>query len=344
MRYQVFFQILLAAQLGWADPESPPNTTYWLYGSEDPDFEPNPTHLQCILDTQEVPLDLPLPFYRVVAHHDDEISPPSPLVATHAAIPNLTYPQLEISQWLEIAPYLLPHNHPVYPKLNDLFLRERFIASKDTLKAAGFTVRGPGSGQTLVARHTKLSHVLIKLFTDDQPIDELHELMNRIKGAQVARRVIADFHLEWLFNVPRKWLYIIPENPSSSGPYPKRFVLVVEDMEILPREENYAKWLSSSITKEKLDGIYIFLTKGGFNDLPLAFNIPFGRDGKLAVVDTEDYHKWPIPYDRLNKYLSPKMQEYWNQLIQQGGPPGFTASIPMKRFPFPPMRAEGPSF
>lgn len=318
--------------LTWQVPEI--NTQYLLFGSEDPDFildtdVLNDAHLQSVLEKPTLTLDQPLPYYRIVAYYPDGLlSDPSPIISIKEA--SRFYPKFTNEQWEAIGAYLLPDIHPAKSALDKLFQSARVTASLDTLKEAGFTVSGPGSGMTLVARHPKLSNILVKLYTDDQDVEDFKNLYDRIKGAEVAKQIIRAHEYQWLFKVARKWFYILPQEPAASGPYPKQLVLVVEDMQILPKDENYPKWKSSAMTKEKLDAIYTFLTEGGFNDLALAFNMPFSRDGRLAVVDTEDYHKWPIPYDRLLKYLSPKMQEYWNQLIAQGGPSGFHASKSLK--------------
>jgi hypothetical protein len=203
------------------------------------------------------------------------------------------------------------------------------------LKDGGFEVKGPGSGRTLTAKHKKLPDVLVKIFPDDEPMDELRQFMKRITGASIARSIVSDYSFEWVFKVPRKWIYILPQEPLATGPYPKSLVLIVEDMEVLPKSENYPKWKSSAMTKAKLDAVYILLTVGGFNDLPLAFNIPFSKDGLIAIVDTEDYHKWPIPYDRLKKYLSDKMIDYWQTLIDNGGPAGFHVNGSVKKLMLP---------
>lgn len=307
---------------------------YLLYGSGEPDFaleDPfiNDPHLQTVLNEPSLPLGLPLPYYRLVAYHQDgNFSEPSAVIDLKNA--ERTYPKFTRDQWMAVGSAIMPDKHPAKPLMDKLFKAKRVTASVDTLKEAGFTVKGPGSGQTLVVRHPKINNVLIKLYTDDQPIDDFSSLYNRVIGAALAREIIKARQFEWLFKVPRKWFYILPETPVALGPYPKQLVLVVEDMNILPKDENYPKWKSSSMTKQKLDAIYILLTEGGFNDLGLAFNLPFSKDGRLAVVDTEDYRKWPIPYNRLNKYLSNKMSEYWNALIAQGGPAGYHASKPLK--------------
>ncbi|MFV0339981.1 MAG: hypothetical protein ACK5MA_05020 [Parachlamydiaceae bacterium] len=262
------------------------------------------------------PVPANIPQFEVEALRDGTVIASSgPIVAA--------YPNYTTDEWLQIAPYLLPNTHPVKPKLEKMFRKKRYISTIDTLKDGDFTVKGPGSGRTLVAKHKKLPDVLIKIFPDDEPIDELKQFMRRITGAQVAREIIAKYQLEWLFKVPRKWIYILPQEPKATGPYPKSLILIVEDMEILQKTDNYPKWKSSSMTKKKLDAVYILLQEGGFNDLALAFNLPFCKDGLLAVVDTEDYHKWPIPFNRLNKYLSDSMIKYWEELIAKGGPSGY---------------------
>lgn len=328
-----FPQIIQAGNtLQWQASDKP--VQYLLYGSVDPDFvleDPalNDARLQTVLDEPALPIDLPLPYYRLVVYDaEGNLSDPSPVIDVKQAV--RTYPQFTQEQWVAIGTYLFPDKHPVKSALDKIFQSNRVTASIQTLKDAGFSVKGPGSGQTLVVRHPKLSNVLIKLYTDDQCQEDFKNLYDRTQGAELAKQIIKSHNYEWLFKVPRKWFYILPETPGPTGPYPKQLVLVVEDMQILPKEENYPKWKSPAMTKEKLDAIYILLTEGGFNDLGLAFNMPFSRDGRLAVVDTEDYHKWPIPYDRLTKYLSAKMTDYWNQLVAQGGPQGFHASKPLK--------------
>lgn len=306
----------------WQAPEL--EAEYLVFGSQDPEFALNDPvledpHLLTVLDRPELPLDLPLPYCRLIARFSDgTFSEPSTLLNTTEAA--RSYPKFTQAQWEAIASYLLPDAHPAKEAINKIFSKARISASQETLKEAGFTVRPPGSGQTIVIKHSKLSNVIIKLFTDDQEPDDFKNLYDRILGAEVAKEIIRNHQYGWLFKVPRKWFYILPETPAATGPYPKQLILVVEDMKILPKEENYSKWSSSSMTKEMLDAIYVLLTEGGFNDLGLAFNLPFSRDGRLAIIDTEDYHKWPIPYARLNKYLSNKMQEYWTQLFTQGGP------------------------
>jgi hypothetical protein len=230
------------------------------------------------------------------------------------------YPKLTQDEWLQIAPYLLPNTHPAKENLDKLFQKERYSSSISTLIKGGFEVKGPRSKGTLVAKHKDLPGILLKIFPDTHKGNDLKNFMNRINGAQLAKDIISKYQFEWLFKVPKKWIYILPQEPLPTKHSPKNLVLIVEDMELLAAQENYLEWKSDAITEKKLDAIYILLTEGGFKDLTLAFNLPFSRDGLLAVVDTEDFHKSLIHYGRLKRFLSDEMVKYWNELVANGGP------------------------
>ncbi len=107
-----------------------------------------------------------------------------------------------------------------------------------------------------------------------------------------------------------------PSPPDRSKYVRKNFVLVVEDMNILNQKENEAKWRSVEITPSLLDAVDLLLDEAGLSDSVFAFNIPFSYDGKISVVDTEYFHRWPIRFGPLKHYLSPEMQEYWKFLIK----------------------------
>lgn len=231
------------------------------------------------------------------------------------------YPLLTYDQWQNVAPYLLPDAHPLKAPLDKIFKKERVTANLEAFEKAGFSTKGiRGFSHTVVARHKKLPGVLVKLFLDDQNINDLYRLMRRLKGAALAKQIIENHGWQPLMKVPRKWLYIIPESPQSSGPYPKHFVLIAEDMHLLDKPVSYDKWKSNTVDKAFLDMIFVFLTEGGFNDSVFAFNLPFSKDGRIAVIDTEHYDARPVNYQRFTKYLSPKMADYWNELISIGGP------------------------
>lgn len=232
-------------------------------------------------------------------------------------------PSISYSDWQKVAPYIIPNSHPAKDALDKIFTKTRASYNLESLQAAGFTTKGPGQwSHTIIARHPKLKGFLVKLIADVQPdIDDAAKVVERAEGAALAREIIIKHGFQDIIKVPRKWIYVLPKDPAPpAGAFPKRFILVAEDMNILPRKQNYAKWQSHSLTKHKLDAIFILLTEGGFYDLPYAFNLPFSKDGKIAIVDTEKFRGWPIPYYKLNQYLNSEMDAYWNLLIQQNGP------------------------
>lgn len=204
---------------------------------------------------------------------------------------------------------ILSDSHPLKQKLDALF-STRITQSKDTLKQAGFklVVKGHYS-DTVVAQHPDIPGYFFKLYTDDQVgINAEEQLMRRIHGANVAKEIIARHGWEHYFKVPQKWLYHLPDSEGS-------VVLIAEDMELYSRNGNLKKWASKKVKKEMLEILFVFLTEGGFVDSVYPFNIPFSRDGRLAIIDTEKYHAWPIPYHRLTKYLRYDTQVYWVELI-----------------------------
>ena len=74
--------------------------------------------------------------------------------------------------------------------------------------------------------------------------------------------------------------------------------------------------------EDKLDKriVRIFLTEEGLKDSVFPDNIPFTKDGKMAFIDTEHHHLWPVDYYRLERYLSPEMKTYWKNLTHSFSP------------------------
>lgn len=233
-----------------------------------------------------------------------------------------TYPRnpyIEISLWDELTPYFLPYDHPIREKLDELFSQSRITLNAETVKAAGFTTpEHRNVSLTIVSKHPKLKGFLVKLFTDDQDILEWDEFLYRIEGAHLAHELIEKFGYERFFNVPEKWIYPLPSEPSPpEGSYRKNFILVVEDMHVLRGEKGRARWRSSAVTKQFLHSLYNILESGGFADCVIGSNLPFSKkDGRVVFVDTEDYYWWPINYSKLLRYLSKENQEYWKELTQ----------------------------
>lgn len=309
-------------------------------------------NLIAITPSNKIEVDGSLAYYRIIAIDKDCFSVPSDLIYVYdndlnqrrdrlvlldgegikracfnACNPYLSitslfkdyasHPYISQETWQRVKPYLLPHNHPIRPVLDLMFSKKRISQSLLSLQEAGFKTRGGPNNhsKTIFCRHKNLKGSVVKIIPDEYHADEVTRLIARIVGAETAQGIIDKYNYHKIMKVPRKWLYVLPPEPSPPPEYSrKNFILVADDMNIFAREENYPIWQSFLMTKERLHAIYTVITEGGFNDCVYAFNIPFAKDGKTAFIDTEDHHKWPIPYRLLRKYLSPEMQLYWDQL------------------------------
>lgn len=233
-----------------------------------------------------------------------------------AAIPSATL--FTLNEWSEIAPYLLPDTHPVKPVLDQIFSKERVIRSEETLKSAGFHLIQGHWSDTVIATHHLATGYFFKLFTDDQThINEVSRLLARIKGAAYAQGIIDKHQWNKFFKVPRKWLYILPEDETSTGVPSKRMILVAEDMKLLSKKDNYYKWGRPDFNKKLFKAVFQLLTEAGLSDSCYAFNIPFAKDGKIALIDTDKYNERPIPFHKLFMYLHPSLKNYGKQLIEE---------------------------
>ena len=234
------------------------------------------------------------------------------------------YPStLTNEEWLIIAPYLLPDTHPIKPDLDRIFASERAIRTQDSLEKAGFQVLTEGHwSDTVIATHKEAKGFFFKLFTEDQThVDEIPRLVARIQGACLAQKIVDKYQWQHLFKVPRKWLYLLPDdsNPLPGVPS-KRMILIAEDMRLLPREDSYSKWKDSALSHRLLKAVFTLLTEGGFSDSAYAFNLPFAKDGRIAIIDNDKHNKRPVPCSKLLKYLHPKNKKYWEKLIKNAGP------------------------
>lgn len=235
-------------------------------------------------------------------------------------------PYVPLEIWQSLEPYFLPKNHRMRPFMDKTFHAERITLSVETLKKAGFkNIKFRRDLAIILGKHKNFPHYLLKIYVDTQPfVNEWWPFMERIRGAEAIRACIKKHGFEKHFEVPRKWLYPLPADPSPPDDpryYRKNFVLVVEDMQILDDAANKEAYLTK-MTKEKLDAFYVILTEVALDDSTFARNTPFTRNGKMAFIDTERYNKNSIPYVFLLRYLSEPMQEYWQKLIDEGGPAG----------------------
>lgn len=245
-------------------------------------------------------------------------------ISCHADYPKNTYVSDEV--WEAVSPYFLLEDHPIKPQLEKIFSTKRITLNKKKLKKAGFEVFSQGFwSHVTIAKHKKLNGYVLKIYVDSEIVDvqDWAKWIERIEGAKAVRKAIKNHGFHTIFKVPHKWIYPLlpePSPPNTSKYQRKNFILIAEDMNVYSEKKNRKLWKTSSMTKDKLDAIYTIVNEVGLLDVVYDFNLPFSKDGKLAFIDTELHHIWPIPFGRMTKYLTPPLQAHWRWLIANGGP------------------------
>ncbi len=186
------------------------------------------------------------------------------------------------------------------------------------MKISGFTpLQEREVTKIFVAKHPELKGYVIKIYLDTYRTrgkePPLIYYITRAKGAALIQTSIDSLEASETFKTPRKWIYPLPEHVSSSKDPTHHFLLIVEDMGILPRKDNCQKWKCLR-DHQTLDLLHTIVKENGLHDSLTAPNIPFCHDGKIAFVDTAVNLRWPVRYSKLDKYLNPKMRAYWQKL------------------------------
>ena len=230
---------------------------------------------------------------------------------------NAYYKYVDGNIWNKVKPYLIPENLPMKKELDHIFTSSRAILSITSMKKAGFIDPKPRKfTHLIVTSHPKMPGYIVKTYLDAQRYykekPEWHYWIKRIHGAEAIREYIVRNKLEKVFKVPKKWIYAIPTSPSPpSGFLRKNFILVEEDMNLLSKEENEKMWKSEKVTPELLAQVYFLLEELGLHDCAKPDNIPFSKDGRIAFIDTQSHHEWPVAYKKMTPYLSNGMKEHW---------------------------------
>jgi len=221
--------------------------------------------------------------------------------------------------------YLLPNDHPIKSTLDRIFSASRVLASIDAMKKAGFINPKIRARKIIIGVHPQLKGYLLKVFLDKAKIDELAKFTKRIEGALLIKDAIDKFGYNHMMKVPKKWIYQLPANPAAragSKIYPKKYVLVVEDMNIESDVRNRELY-KTAITNTQLDALFNILTTCGLIDSTFVPNIPFTKDGYISFIDTEFFGKTGLIWYKIGnlvKYLSVPSQVYWKNLCKTRRP------------------------
>lgn len=206
----------------------------------------------------------------------------------------------------------MPLNHSLKPQLDKLFADPSVLLTIGNFKKAGFNViRYRTSKKLVVARHRKLRNYLVKAYLEDNSHIEWRSWVHRAKGAAFIQNILDLHHLNGYFKVPHKWIY--PIKKTSIGRYPKYFVMLVEDMDLMTKEESLIEYKNAS--RHFLKKLFYGLDKTGYRDCHID-NIPFSYDGRVALIDLEYYHS-EVRFESVEGYLSPPMKKYWKKMIQK---------------------------
>lgn len=225
----------------------------------------------------------------------------------------------------------LPDDHPIKSELDAIFNASRVLSSASSYKKAGFYPTRERRKGLIVTSHSLLSGYLVKMYLETAPVDEMELFMKRIRGAISIQKELDNFGYNSIMKVPKKWIYNVPSGHSSdAGKYPKKYILVVEDMDIYSDDEN-RRLYKKIITEQHLDALFNILTTCLLSDSTWLPNIPFSYDGRIAFIDTEfagtSLTIWSR-LSRMSKNLSSEMRLYWEKLLLNNPrPKGISSSI-----------------
>lgn len=242
--------------------------------------------------------------------------------STLSAIAQYYLPNRHITPdvWDQVEPYLLPPNHPIKKNLDLLFSKSRITSDEASILNAGFEYPSQHGSNVQAVKHPLLKGYFIKMYCDiDGYHDEWRKLLWRIDGANQLREGIEALGYQKLMKVPRKWIYPLPEEPSPAPhqlEHRRNFILIAEDMETVGRRRNFQYWKSKP-TIRLLRALSVIVTEFGLKDSCHIDNIPWCKDRKIAFVDTEKHHSWPVRYQQLNECLSEQKSSCWKKLYKK---------------------------
>lgn len=230
---------------------------------------------------------------------------------------NIKPPQASDQAWAAVQPWIMPLNHAARGPLDRIFSRTRALDNSQSLLDAGFTNSTPGDGsQTIVTLHNKVPHYVMKLYLDSQAgVSDWQSWVTRASGAEMARNAIKDHKYYPMLVAPYKWIYPLPAvpvaDPAKEG---KNFVLVVDKMPTLSKDESTLRWYKD-MNRKQLQAIYTIIQELGLVKASDIANLPWEWDLRNVFVDFEQHHVWPTQVENLRQWLRPEMQAYFDELL-----------------------------
>lgn len=228
------------------------------------------------------------------------------------------YPSIPSEIWKKVCPYFLPRNHKMRAVMDKIFSHGSVLSSIKKFQKAGFEIVIYREGrQMILARHPDLKGYLVKVYLDIHTRTDWTAWILRARGSAFVRDTLKKLKMTHYFKAPKKWIYPVHRSASYNpqAPYTKHFVLLVQDMQLQPRQKLEHKF-KNEMTKPYLLALFTALKKTGYNDSHIE-NIPLSIDGRLAFIDLEHFNQHPVQFHLLSKHIAPDMLEYWEKLIKK---------------------------
>ncbi len=219
--------------------------------------------------------------------------------------------------WKKVLPYVMPKNHPIREQLDALFSSRRVLANPHSIRDAGFSHGNSRKhSHVIVTEHKKMRGYYFKMYSDTQHgVSDWQHCLRRLTGAESVRKAIEKFHYEKFFVVPKKWIYPLPDYPKAAkGANAQHFIVVAEKLKLHHGPENLSRW-KYDISKEHMTALYKLFQNQGLKDSVYPFNARFTKKKRIALIDLEKHHQWPVPFEKLYVHISPENKKLLDNLM-----------------------------